>query len=921
MTIGNALYTLIIGPLALLFEVVFSIAFRFVNNPGIAILFLSLVVNLLVLPLYRRADAMQAEERDKEEKLKFWIDHIKKTFKGDEQFMMLQTYYRQNDYKPLDALKGSVSLLLQIPFFIAAYRFLSGLQTLKGVPFGPIRDLGAPDGMFTIFGVPVNVLPILMTAVNIVSASIYLKGFSLKNKLQMYGMAAVFLVILYNSPSGLVLYWTCNNIFSLLKNILGRTKDSKKVLQTAAFFLGFLFQEYLLFFQPFHSFRKTAVLGILSLLLQLPMLSKLFIRKKIHFTIPESGKSDNILFTFGCIFMTFLTGVLISSEVIKTSPPDFVYAEMYYSPLWYIFSSLLLAAGTYLLWFGIFYKLASSAGKRVMSLGILILSVCSAVNYMFFGTNRGDISANLVFDNPPVDSFRDYVINLAVLLLVSVVLAFIRKKKESIASGALLTLSLAVLVMSVLNISEISRDLNVIRQTSDKTESPLPEITLSKKGKNVVIFMMDRAIGFYFPFLIEEKPILKEQFAGFTYYPQTISYASKTNMALPAIYGGYEYTPDKINERPDLSLMEKHNEALLLMPSLFNAAGYSVNILQPTYANYQIPSDLSLYDQLPGVHASNFKDFEILAPEVVESEIQTRNRNFFCFSVYKIVPLVFQPTIYTDGLYNEVDAMTNKKVISVPTQRVQSLFRATGIRTAFQQNLNVLEKLPAMTVINENAENTFTTLDNGTTHEQVLLQLPDYTLSDSVDNTPYETQPVLRRSAEGREIELQSSYQMVHYHCNMAGFLALGKWMNYLRENDVYDNTRIIIVSDHGEYQHFPGMLFGPGESWLEDVLYFNPVLLVKDFDQKNYMVDNRFMTNADVPTLAMDGLIESPVNPATGEPVTDERKQEPDKRCYFVGEYNIKYNNGNTFIPFYSAVFHGGDIYDSGNWEFIEDY
>ncbi len=118
MTIGNALYTLIIGPLALLFEVVFSIAFRFVNNPGIAILFLSLVVNLLVLPLYRRADAMQAEERDKEEKLKFWIDHIKKTFKGDEQFMMLQTYYRQNDYKPLDALKGSVSLLLQIPFFI-----------------------------------------------------------------------------------------------------------------------------------------------------------------------------------------------------------------------------------------------------------------------------------------------------------------------------------------------------------------------------------------------------------------------------------------------------------------------------------------------------------------------------------------------------------------------------------------------------------------------------------------------------------------------------------------------------------------------------------------------------------------------------------------------------------------------------------
>lgn len=921
MTIGNALYTLIIGPLELLFETVFSLSFRFVNNPGISILFLSLVVNLLVLPLYRRADAMQAEERDKEEKLKYWVARIKNTFQGDEQFMMLQTYYRQNDYKPLDVLKGSVSLLLQIPFFIAAYRFLSGLQTLKGVPFGPIHDLGAPDGMLTLFGLSVNVLPILMTLVNFVSASIYLKGFPIKNKLQMYGMAAVFLVILYNSPSGLVLYWTCNNIFSLLKNILGRMKNPGKVLKTAAFFLGFFVQEYLLFRQPFRSFRKTAVVGVLSLLLQLPMLSRLFIKNGVRLPVPEAGKNDDRLFAFGSVFMTLLTGVLISSEVIKTSPPDFIYEEMYYSPLWYILSSLLLAAGTFMLWCGIFYKLASSGGKKIMAFLMLSVSICSAVNYMFFGTNRGDISANLVFDNIPADSLRICAVNLGVLLLVCLFLLFVWKKKEALAAGALLTLSLAVLVMSARNVWEINRDLNVIKNTVVDKENPLPEITLSKTGKNVVIFMVDRAIGYYFPFLMEEKPVLKEQFAGFTYYPQTISYANKTNMALPAIYGGYEYTPEKINERTELSLMEKHNEALLLLPALFDGAGYQVNILQPTYANYKIPSDLSLYEKYPNVKASNIKDFEILAPEVVESEIRTRNRNFFCYSIYKIVPLIFQPTIYTDGMYNEVDAMTNKKVISVPTQRVHNLFQASGIRMPFQRNLNVLEKLPVMTVITDDDVNTFTALDNGTTHEQVLLQLPDYVISDSVDNTPFESRPVLRSSGDGREIEITTTYQMVHYHCNMAAFLALGKWMDYLRENEVFDNTRIIIVSDHGEYQHYEGMLFGPGESWLEDVLYFNPVLLVKDFDQDMFTVDSQLMTNADVPTLAMDGLIGSPVNPATGNPVTDEDKQIPDKKCYFVGEYNIKYNNGNTFIPFYTAVFHGGDIYDGNNWEFIEDY
>ena len=131
MIVLTSLYKLLIGPLELFFEVLFSITFRFVRNPGLSIVILSLAMNFLVLPLYRRADAMQEEERDRARRMKPWVDHIKKTFKGDERFMMLQTYYRQNGYKQTDALKGSFSLLLQIPFFIAAYHFLSNLELLR----------------------------------------------------------------------------------------------------------------------------------------------------------------------------------------------------------------------------------------------------------------------------------------------------------------------------------------------------------------------------------------------------------------------------------------------------------------------------------------------------------------------------------------------------------------------------------------------------------------------------------------------------------------------------------------------------------------------------------------------------------------------------------------------------------------------
>ena len=98
----------------------------------------------MVLPMYMRSDAMQEKERDEQKRLSHWVKHIRKTFSGDERFMILQEYYRQNHYHPLYVLRGSLSMLLEVPFFIAAYYFLSHLALLQGTSFHVIRDLGAP---------------------------------------------------------------------------------------------------------------------------------------------------------------------------------------------------------------------------------------------------------------------------------------------------------------------------------------------------------------------------------------------------------------------------------------------------------------------------------------------------------------------------------------------------------------------------------------------------------------------------------------------------------------------------------------------------------------------------------------------------------------------------------------------------------
>ena len=915
MTFGNSIYLLLIKPLYLLFEVIFSIANRFTGNPGVSIIFLSLAVNLLVFPLYRRADAMQVEERNLENKLKPRVDQIKKTFSGDERFMMLQTFYRQNNYKPTYALKGSLSLLLEIPFFIAAYGFLSGLQLLKGVSFGPIRNLGVPDAMITLQGVSINILPVLMTLINIISAAIYLKGAPLKSKLQTYGMAMIFLVFLYDSPSGLVFYWTLNNLFSLIKNIFYKLNNPKKALAIVMAFIGIAGLILVIGFQPFDSMKKRLFVCGVCVMLILPLLFGMFVKRKVFPAIPAADKMDNRIFLTGSVFMTILAGVLIPSNVVKTSPGEFINLEMFYSPLWYVLSALLIAAGTFLIWFGIYYRLASFSVKKVMALFMLIISAVSSVNYMFFGTNRGNMSADLVYDNVPEDTMRDCFINIVVLLAVSVLVFLVWKRKNKIAYAIISSMALASFVMSAGNIVELNKDLTAIKEIiRNRDPEDKPHITLSKQGKNVMILMMDRSIGYFMPFLLEENPEFRQQFSGFTYYPQTISFASQTIEGLPGIYGGYEYIPENTDKRSDLKLVEKHNEALLMMPSLFGKAGYEVTVLNPTYANFKVPSDLSIYQNHDNVKAYNLNGI-FASPQGQKIIRETRSRNFFCYSIYKISPLVLQPTLYTYGLYNEADAIALTRIGY--TQTIHSLLKAAGTREDFEEQYLLLKNLNTITEIKNDSLNTFTTLDNTATHDFTMLQMPDYTPAPYVDNTSYEKIPVIRKSINGDVQTFETPFQIMHYQINMAAYLMLGKWFDFLKENDVYDNTRIIIVADHGEGIGFRNFVFG--DSGWEDILFFNPILMVKDFNSQNFSIDEQFMTNADVPSLAMQDIIESPVNPATGNPVTNDLKDTLKIRVEKVAEWNPKYNNGYTFIPGNRAVFHGGNIYDPTNWDVTE--
>lgn len=940
MSFGGALYKLILGPLELFFETAFSFAYHILGDAGAAIIFFSLAMNFLVLPLYRRADALQAEERDREAGMRPWVTKIKKAFKGDERYMMLRTYYRQCGYKQTDALKGSLSLLLEVPFFIAAYRFLSGLELLRGVSFGPIRDLGAPDAMISLGSVSVNLLPLLMTAVNILSASIYLKGFPLKSKIQLYGAAFIFLVLLYDSPAGLVFYWTLNNLFSLAKNIFCKLKRPGKALAFLSMLAGVGAALFLLF-RPLSSARREILALAACALLSLPFpLSLLSARRKARrpaAEAPEPGekekKSRDRLFLFCAIALALLTGVMIPASVIASSPAEFVNVMRYESPLRYVVSSALYAFGIFVIWFGVFYKLASEKGKRVMSALVCALACAALVDHLFFGEGFGTLSSSLVYVSYPNISAGRMIVNAAVLLLLSAVLILVCFKKLRFVQTVSLILCLSVLGISVFNVADIGGQLKTVRAAADQAREGEPVISLSKKGQNVVVIMLDRAVSSFLPFIMEEKPELKEAFDGFTYYPNTISYGSNTLVGSPALFGGYEYTPENLNRRSDMLMPDKHNEALKVMPVLFDRSGWSVTVSDPTYAGYGWIPDLSIFDEFPTIRKfitlGKFAVDEYYEPETINDELL--DRNFFCHAVFRIAPSFLQYTVYNGGKYNssktlgeqppEPEAPAPEETgasYSTVSQERSGVSVSQGVSEVFMKPYAVLKNLSAITKITDHEKGEFLLFTNDTTHEPMLLKEPEYEPAGFVDNTGYDEEHRYRVDWNGNKAELRTENVMIHYHANAASLLKLADWFDYLRECGVYDNTRIIVVSDHGwSLGDFEQSLYG--NNCYGGFALYNPLLLVKDFGATGFHIDDTFMTNADTPALAAEGLIETAANPFSGKTLKNEEAKKGEQHVVYTNDWQTSVNNGYKLLP---ATWHSvrDNVFDKNNWSKIGD-
>lgn len=207
-------YTVLVYPIEFVMYTVVAISEPMLGYLG-AIIVLSLLVNIILHPFKKWAIKLQNKERDIQYIMYPAVLETKQKYRGAEQFHRLKAIYAHHNYHPIQSIRGLMGLLIQIPFFVGAFFMLSNYMPNNAIIWG--LDLTQPDGVLWGY----NILPIIMTVMTIAIA--LFEG--IEGWFERYGLALIFLILLYMMPSALVLYWTFNLIFatiiSMVKSHMG----------------------------------------------------------------------------------------------------------------------------------------------------------------------------------------------------------------------------------------------------------------------------------------------------------------------------------------------------------------------------------------------------------------------------------------------------------------------------------------------------------------------------------------------------------------------------------------------------------------------------------------------------------------------------------------------------------------------------
>jgi YidC/Oxa1 family membrane protein insertase len=187
-----------------------------------------IIMTVIIKLVFWQLTAASTRSMKRMQALQPQMKAIQEKYKDDPAKMnkKMMEFWREHKVNPMS---GCWPMLIQLPIFFALFQMIPNAIELRGEPFLWACDLSKQDTIFLLPGLnfPVNPLPLLMGATMFWQARLAppAPGMDPTQQAMMKYMPLIFLVFLYNQPAGLTLYWTVQNLLSILQTKLTKTQE------------------------------------------------------------------------------------------------------------------------------------------------------------------------------------------------------------------------------------------------------------------------------------------------------------------------------------------------------------------------------------------------------------------------------------------------------------------------------------------------------------------------------------------------------------------------------------------------------------------------------------------------------------------------------------------------------------------------
>lgn len=787
MMLKDLLYHVFVYPLESLLGVVLSLFYELCGSYGFSIILLSLTINVFLLKLFFIADRASKNHALIKSRLDKKIAEFKQVFNGGELYVYIKTLYRQNDYHPIYALKTLGGLALQAPFFIAVVSLLEfHSPELKGIKFGIIPDLLSPDGL--LWGI--NLLPLLMTFFTL--CNVWVTSRERGARIQGGIIAFVFLVLLYKVPSALLLYWTTSMAFALIKSvcvkyIYSNRKEEKPSQEKQRSFIGKIFNACFTKYSDlsphdYKFYRNISIFAILNLctLIFLYNPFALYASDVDQFNPQETWNTLGTLFGFFLLTSSFFVYSLV-----------FFLKTRWLKLLTYGFSTIFTIAMIYsfVLDWNIF------EGKPYPSMdGLLFISP---------------------INTPYMARYVDLLVCSLLMFVVFLMLVFFRNIVGLIMRISLIFLFLLGGYFLIDIVLEKEGKPKVSKNNHQEKILLKPKtniLNFSQNKKNVLLIISDTIQSDIFAQAIIKNPDFKNKLDGFVYYPNLLSVSSITYLSVPSILGGAYYHPIEIWKRIKQNGGTYKQEALNSLKNLLVGAakqGYQVSV----FAGYPAdPIDVrQIGDHNIEITDQSFEEY-LYQKNMRNRDGKIDNRgcvgDLFSFGLFKIAPYTIRNKIYIGDAW-----------LFGSSLYTSHLFLST-------RNTSFLDGMGEF-LGNNNGANTLKIIHENSNHFPWMM--------DSSNKKGF-----ISSDVEYMKIFLTNKNQLV-YNNHISYLLKLFSLFEWMKKNHVYDNTKIIIVSDHG----VRGYKIQTDDVYNLQTQPSHALLLIKDFQKRSELsYSNDFVSN-----------------------------------------------------------------------------